>query len=80
MPLASIEENFYEVGRQAAILLFQMMMEENQNGKENGNSESEKGSGGGSGDGNKEASGEANYAEKIQRQKAEKFGSVNLDD
>jgi len=33
-PLASIEENFYEVGRQAAILLFKMMNEENQNQEE----------------------------------------------
>jgi len=28
-PVASIEENFYEVGKQAAILLFQMIKEEN---------------------------------------------------
>ncbi len=29
-PIASIEENFYEVGKQAALLLFQMINEENQ--------------------------------------------------
>ena len=29
-PVASIEENFYEVGKQAAILLFKMMEEENE--------------------------------------------------
>lgn len=29
-PVASIQENFYEVGKQAAILLFQMINEENQ--------------------------------------------------
>ncbi len=34
-PIASIEENFYEVGKQAAILLFQMINEENQDQNEN---------------------------------------------
>jgi len=34
-PIASIEENFFEVGKQAAILLFQMINEENRNLYEN---------------------------------------------
>lgn len=33
-PIASIEENFYEVGKQAAILLFQIINEENHNQSE----------------------------------------------
>jgi LacI family transcriptional regulator len=32
-PIASIEENFYEVGKQAAILLFEMMKDENEDEK-----------------------------------------------